>query len=252
MSPADCAAIRPLLAELAAGTATGHDRAEALRHVARCPACEQELAATARAADELLLLMPAREPSAGFESAVVARMLAATPPRAPRAGAIRRAVNALGAVVRPRPPRLLAVVRAAVVLVLVAALGAGLVWWRTGPDRRLADGYRQTLATANGSYLRAARLVTESGTPAGHVFLYQGSPSWVMVAITDAPTPGDYAVTVVRDDGRRDPIGVCRAADGTGTVGYELPVSVRHVASIEATGPGGVRLTAVNEIPLDK
>src|SRR5258708_24065223 len=80
---ADCQSVRPLLAELAIGAATGHDRAEALRHVAGCTGCRHEVAELARAADDLLLLVPEREPPPGFETQVAQRIanLAGARPR---------------------------------------------------------------------------------------------------------------------------------------------------------------------------
>ncbi|GAB3410662.1 anti-sigma factor family protein [Flindersiella endophytica] len=79
--PRDCEQVRLVLAELATGAAAGDERAAALQHVAGCEACRQELAQLARAADELLLLAPEREPPAGFESRVLARLQQQPAPR---------------------------------------------------------------------------------------------------------------------------------------------------------------------------
>src|ERR1700748_3457142 len=93
----DCQSVRPLLAELAIGAATGHDRAEALRHIAGCTGCRHEVADLARAADDLLLLVPEREPPPGFETAVAQR-IANLPDARPR----RRRPTRLD---RQSPPR---------------------------------------------------------------------------------------------------------------------------------------------------
>ena len=62
----DCVAVSPLLAELAAGAATGYERAQALRHVDGCLACRRELAELAR-----VLGMAKKSPrKAGLVSAV--------------------------------------------------------------------------------------------------------------------------------------------------------------------------------------
>jgi hypothetical protein len=230
----DCARVRPLLAELATGAATGHERALALRHVAACPACRAELAELSRIADDLLLLAPLREPPAGFESAVMRHL---HPVAAPRRRRTRR--KRPGTAQRPLVARLVAVATA---LVVAVSGGVALEFWRTGPDRRLADHYRQVLAQPAGQYPRSAAVTTDNGDVVGTVYLYPGSPPWVMVAITAAPEPGNYAMDVVTANGARYPAGVCPVTGRTGTIGYPLPVPVASIAAIELTRPG-LRLT---------
>jgi hypothetical protein len=232
----DCARVVPLLAELATGAATGHERALALRHAAGCPSCRAELADLSRVADDLLLLAPLREPPAGFESAVMRRLDPAGAGRLDPAGAPARAVT------RPRRPRALRLVAAAAALALAAGAGAAAESWRTAPDRRLADEYRRALAEPPGQGPRSAALTTDSGAVVGAVYLYPGTPAWVMVTITNAPEPGDYAMDVVTVDGVRYAAGVCPVAGRTGTIGYSLPVPVASIATIELSRPG-LRMT---------
>ena len=221
----DCARVGPLLAELATGAATGYERAEALRHVAGCPACRGELADLSRVADDVLLLAPLREPPASFESAVMRRLPGFAPGRRPHA-------------VRPLAVRLVAAVAA---LLVAVGAGAALESWRTEPDRRLADEYRQVLVRpATGP--KSAAVTTDSGDVVGNVYLYQGSPAWIMVALTAAPQPGDYTMDVVTVGGRRYQAGVCPVTGRTGTIGYSLPVPIASIAAIELNRPG-VRLT---------
>src|SRR4029450_14086852 len=99
-----CEEVRSLVPELALGIAAGDDRARALEHLADCPACRGRLEELSIVADELLLLAPAQEPPAGFESRVLGRLEPpARPPRrrrilvpavatrdAPRAGCAAR------------------------------------------------------------------------------------------------------------------------------------------------------------------
>jgi hypothetical protein len=232
----DCEQVRPLLAEVAAGAATGYDLALALGHVAGCPACREELIELTRVADDLLLLTPEREPPAGFETAVVQRIVGLTshPPRRrwrPR--------------IQPgRTDRGLRLVAALIILLLAVASGAAFALWRTAPDRRLADQYRQTLALAGGRYLKAAQVTTDSGREVGHIFLYEGSPSWITVVLTAAPVAGDYAMSIVTTDGVRYPAGTCQVTGQSATVGYALPVPVSAISAIELVHPG-VRLTAL-------
>ncbi|HKT02826.1 MAG TPA: zf-HC2 domain-containing protein [Rugosimonospora sp.] len=221
----DCAGVRPLLAELATGALTGYARAQVLRHVSGCAACRAELAELSRVADELLLLAPSREPRAGFESAVLERLHTAGARRRPRLGrtAVRRLVAA-----------------AAVVVALL--VGVAVEDWRTAPDRRLADQYRQILAWPGRAAPVSAAVLTPGGAVAGTVYLYPGSPPWVMVAVTAAPQPGDYTMDVVTAAGARYPVGICTVSGRTGTIGYSLPVPITQLRTIELSRPG-LRLT---------
>lgn len=243
-----CGVVRPLLAELATGAVTGQARAEVLAHVAACAPCRQELAALSRAVDELLLLAPATEPPAGFESAVMSR-LGGLPARA-RRRPWRHVPESRGATVsdpRPRrrmPGRALAPALAVVLALGIAAGSAALVWWRTADDRNLAAQHRQALEVADGRYLRAAAMTTHSGVRAGTVFLYQGNPSWVLVTIAMAPTDGPYEMVLVSRDGGTYSIGVCQVTAGTGTASYRLNRPVSSIAAVRLTGPGGARLDA--------
>ena len=239
----DCQSVRPLLTELAIGAATGHDRAEALRHVAACTGCRHEVAELARAADDLLLLVPEREPPPGFETAVAQRIanLADPRPRRRRLARAGKSPPAAGAVSRRLPARAVRLAAAAVVLAITAAGGAAAAYWQAASDRHLADRYRQTIAASG--YSTATAVTSTSGTVVGHLFLYQGSPPWAMVAITDAPQPGNYTMVVLTTSGRSYSVGVCAVTGRSGTAGYALTVPVAQIAAVELSRPG-IRLTA--------
>jgi hypothetical protein len=232
------------LAELAIGAATGHDRADAVRHVAGCPSCRHEVAELARAADDLLLLVPEREPPPGFETAVAQRIANLADPRSRRRRPARltgRLPRPAGTVSRRRPARALRLAAATVVLAISAAGGAAAAYWQAASDRHLADRYRQTIAASG--YPTTTAVTSTSGTVVGHLFLYQASPSWVMVAITDAPQPGDYTMVVRTTSGRSYSVGVCAVTGRSGIAGYALTVPVTQIAAIELNRPG-IRLTA--------
>lgn len=240
----DCHAARPMLAELATGAATGHDRADAVRHVAGCPSCRHEVAELARAADDLLLLVPEREPPPGFETAVAQRIASLGDPRSRR----RRAARIAGTSLRPAggpsrrlPRRTVRLAAAAVVLAISAAGGAAATYWQAAADRHLADRYRHTIAAAD--YPTATAVTSTGGTVVGHLFLYKGSPSWAMVAITDAPQSGEYTMVVLTTSGRTYPVGVCAVTGRGGTAGYPLTMPVAQIAAVELSRPG-IRLTA--------
>jgi hypothetical protein len=80
MTDHGCSACRSAAAELALGLLTGRERADALAHLERCPACHAHVEGLARVHDALQALPPAHDPPAGFESRVLARL----PRRRPR------------------------------------------------------------------------------------------------------------------------------------------------------------------------
>jgi hypothetical protein len=229
--PAGCAEVRDLLPEFALGSLTGHDRAEVLRHLMRCPSCRRELDGLSRVADELLLMAPQQEPSAGFEAAVLGRIgLSDARPQKPRARFGKMLLRAAA-------------------LVLVAALGAGAVWWHTAGDRGLARHYKQTLSVADGRYLTAVPIVasdrdTASYSAAGYVFAYQGNPSWLMVTISAAPADGRYNVTMVAVDGESFTIGACQATASSCAIGNTVNVPVSEIQAVRLTQPGVPTLIA--------
>jgi hypothetical protein len=217
--PDRCAEVADLLPEVATGAATGPDRARVLRHLAGCASCRVELEELSRTADELLPLVPEREPPAGFEAAVLARL-------APPAPAVHS---------RPRRAWRLAVAAAAVVV--AAALAAGLVWWRTAPDRQLAAQYRQTLSIGDGSYLEAAP-VTSGSTTVGHLYAYQGHPSWIYVTVTNAPAPGRYQVELTAKDGRQWQMGECVVTRRYCGAGATIRIRVEDISAVRLELPG--------------
>lgn len=206
-----CREVRELIPELAMGVASGESRARGLAHLADCPSCRRELEEVSGTVDALLLLVPEREPPAGFD----VRVLAALDQRAPR-------------------HRLRTGLLVTAAMVLVATLAAGLTWWRGADDREVAADYRSVLSTADGSYLRAADLQID-GADAGTVFAYQGQPSWLFMSVEDAPN-GTYHVRLIGTDGRTRWLGTCTVRDGTGSWGTSVDVPIRSVDRVEMFG----------------
>jgi hypothetical protein len=217
-----CAQVAELLPEVATGAATGDDRARVLRHLTGCADCRRELEELARTADDLLPLVPEREPPAGFEAAVLARLAPSAPVITLRLR--RRAWQLAGQVAA---------------VVVAAALAAGLVWWRTSPERRLAAEYRETLAVGDGSYLRAAPVTAGSGAVVGHLYAYQGRPSWVYVTVTNAPEPGQYAVRLSAEDGRQWELGECVVQRRYCGAGATITIPVDAISAVRLDQPSG-------------
>jgi hypothetical protein len=213
-----CEHTRQLAAELALGIADGADRARALQHLAECAECRRAVEELSAVADELLLLAPERQPPVGFESRVLA--LLQPPPAAPRR-------------LRQRRRGLLAALAAAAV---AAALAAAVVLGATSDDRRLADHYRAALATAHGTDFEAARLRDAAQLPAGVVYGYRGSPSWIFVAIYRPYRSTPYAVELTMTSGRRVRLASLRLDPRTGSAGQAIPVDLHSVSGVRLVG----------------
>lgn len=244
-----CGELRDALTEVALGVADGTTRGAVMAHLATCDRCRDELSSLSAAADELLLLVPDREPPAGFEGRVLARLDPAGPAGSRGPTTLRRH--------RMRRAALAGVAAAG----LLVAGGAG-AWVVTAPDRELAATYRTTLDTAHGRYLTAADLVTEdpasdstasdstagdntagedtagngSTGSVGTVFLYEGDPSWAYVVVRDAGPAASYDVTAVVAAGATDPnTNDPNTTDpGTNDPGTDVP----YGRGVHATEPG--------------
>jgi hypothetical protein len=214
-----------LLAEFALGTLTGQERARVLEHVGACEECRRDLAALSEVGDELLLLAPRAEPPVGFESRVFERVATL--------GESRRRMHSRwlkrrGAQ-RPRSRRWMVLVAAALVGGLI---GAAVTFVAESEDRTLADSYRETLAVAQGQYFAARQLVDAAGSPVGHVFGYQGSPSWVFFVVRRGPKKATYEVEMTTRSGRTWSAGELYVSDGRGSMGLALAVDLRSIKQI--------------------
>jgi hypothetical protein len=174
-----CEEARALAPELSLGSATGEERARVLLHLASCPDCRRLVSELSAVADELLLLAPAHEPPAGFESRVLARLSEG----------------------KTRGRRLRRFLGIAAVAVLAAAISGGGVFWAGRSDREVAARYQGVLALANGEYFSAAHLRDIHGTRRGLLFGYQGDRSWLFVSMHEPMDPGTYRVESVNTGG---------------------------------------------------
>ncbi|SEF12216.1 anti-sigma factor family protein [Jiangella alba] len=272
VDPTRCGEVADALAEVATGAASGPDRARVLAHLADCPDCRRELEELTRVADEVLLVAPEHDPPAGFEGAVLARIAALTadepdaletpaepeaPPAAEAAPAaaseapaevaepdVPPAAEPSDAVVTPlRPRRWRRVLPYAAAAAIAALGGAGVVWQATSEDRDLAAGYRETLDVANGRYFHAAPLLDDAGAQVGHVFLYQGEPSWVFTVLGDTAAPGTYDVSVVTEDGAQTIADYEVGAAGGGS-GGTVDTNIYEIRRVDLIGSDGVTYSA--------
>jgi hypothetical protein len=226
MSPPSgrCADTWPTLPELALGIADGEERALAIEHVASCSACRRELEELTMVGDDLLAMVPEREPPAGFEARVLARVGAGAEPARPRRRHLRRFAMAASA----------AAAAAATAIALTLSYSS---------DRQLAAQYRAALQQAHGQYFASARLHTTDGRPAGTVFAYQGSPSWLFYVMDSGYASGAYREQIVTRSGRLITLPPFRLV--AGSWGVATPVPVRDVGVVRLIGePGGRPLAA--------
>ena len=238
-----CAEFADVAAELALGVLTGRERAEALTHIDRCHACREHVRQLTLTGEELLGLLPAREPPPGFETRVMERLgLTGPAPRPARRGwRIRERHPERGGLTR----RMLAA--AAVVVALVAS---GVGGW----------GLRAATAPSATSTLSSAALLSASHQNVGEVFVYNGDPRWMYMSVDMGVSNGTVTCQLESADGHLRTIGSFKLTDGYGSWGSPAwssggaPVGARLVAAngtvlATASFPGASALFAGKWVP---
>jgi hypothetical protein len=212
MSPPSrrCSETWQTLPELTLGIADGEERALALEHLADCKDCRRELEELSALTDDLLTLVPEREPPAGFEARVLERVRAREAPARPRRRPLRRLSFAAAALAGA----------AAMAIALTISYSS---------DRHLAAQYRAALNGAHGQFFQSASLRTQDGSRAGTVFGYQGSPSWLFYTLADDGN-AVYKEQIVTRSGRSVTLPPFRLV--AGSWGIATPVPVRDIALV--------------------
>jgi len=206
-------------AELAMDVATGVERGRALAHLEVCRECRSLVSGLAEAKDEVLLLAPEREPSAGFES---------------------RTLTHLARLGRPaRAPRWRRILSLSVAASVAAAAGVGGAWLATRSDRQVAALFRTALERADGTYLGVEVLRRPDGTRAGHVAVYLGRPSWIFAVVDEGAPVGTFDVEIVAASGDRRPAGVLTIETDRPGAGLVLPPGLERVAAVVLVPRGG-------------
>jgi hypothetical protein len=211
-----CDEIRELAPEVALGILEGEERGRVLEHLADCPDCRTRVKELSEVADELLLLAPHKEVPVGFESRVLGRVLPEPQPR-PR-----------------RRRRLLVMLAPATAAAAAVAITLGVV----SDDLRLASHYRDTLQEANGKEFESYKLQTEDGSPAGTVFSYQGSPSWLFITVDPAHRGDVSGAELVTNNGAQLPLGWFHM-DPWGSSGGGIPVDPHRVSVLRLLPAAG-------------
>jgi predicted anti-sigma-YlaC factor YlaD len=204
----DCARLREVAPELALGVLVGAERGQALAHLAGCAECRHFVDEMSEVADSLLLLSADAEPPLGFESRVVARLAAGHP--------------------RRRRWRWIATAAAAVVL---AAVATGIAVHHN--DDRSGDGH-----------VRTAALVGKTGKDAGDVYVMEGQPAWVVMAISSKGAGRTYLCELNFRDGRVVRAGQFTVPDHDGWWGIQVADGVDGLQSVRLLALDGTMIAS--------
>ncbi len=210
-----CDEMEELAPELALGTLTGSERAEAVEHLASCPDCQRRVAELAQVVDSLLVLAPEDDPSPDLEARVLARTVREQP--------------ADGVPERRTPRRrwvLAGSIAAAVLAVLVFTIVALL-----RDDGQNADTVRTAVATEDGGRSVCRAVINEV------------DPAWLFVSLDE---PGEeragYDVEIRFDSGETARVGRIDLRDGHGELAVTLDLQgsrAHSVRLIDADGEFG-------------
>lgn len=225
MNERACEACRAVAPELALGIASGDERAAAMRHLAHCDECREDLRSLTDAADLLLLAAPEVEPSAGFDDRVVAGL-------APAA--------------RPTRWSRRAVLLASAAAVLVALACGSVVGWVIGRPDAEQRRYAEALQSMDGESLRVASFGVEA--PATRAVAYDGDPSWLLVTVDGGLPDGDYLVVCEYRGGWSITPGTVSVHDGRGGWATTVHRTVDDLTAVRLQGGDG---TAVANAAFD-
>jgi hypothetical protein len=238
-----CGEFADVAAELALGVLTGRERAQAVAHLDECDSCREHIRQLSLTGEEMLGLLPSREPAEGFESRVMGRLGLATPnlasPVIPGQATPSLATASLGGQPDPegqRSPkrwtrRMLTVAAAA-----LAVVACGLGGWGLRGAVAPSGGARGTTAEAP---LREAALLTAAHQTEGKVYLYDGSPRWLYMAVDTHGSSNDNVICQLETRGGGTvTIGSFRLQGGYGAWGSPDPIAASQVT--------GARLTTMN------
>ena len=225
-----CDTVRTSAAEFVLGTLDGVERAALIDHLDGCARCREEIAALADTVNDLALLAPEVEPSAGFAERVLARGSTGTAAVATLPGEQRRLELVEP---QPVPPRPLRRRRAWVVLAAAAAIVA------------LAIGFVSRREPDSSGSVAFAVMVTPDGGVMGTTSALDGGG--VAVAVEYPTNWHDYRLEVVRRDGSTMTLGPMTLSDGAWRWQGQVPDSA-SVERLRVVRPDG-RVTCWGRLP---
>lgn len=220
MNNMTCATLRDAASELALDMLSGEERAAALAHLETCASCRWEVTLLTDAVEQLLVLAPAVEPSAGFEQRVLARLEAlaaseASPPTSPRG--------------RPRRPTARRVL--AIAAMMVAIVAAGVIITARSDDNEVA-------ARTADMWSRSGHVVGEVSVPGAADSIVLAIPDWIgLVQTYGATVDAPYWVAVESADGSRDLYRLPPVEEQPWTIPIDVdPTTVAAVSLVDNTG----------------
>ena len=248
-----CAEFGDVAAELALGVLTGRERARALAHLERCDACRENVRLLTVTGEELVGLLPAIEPPAGFETRVMDRLGLGTPAPAQAPARPLSPARRLGRKLAgwfgggrtgkgwigsgtghgwaSRPRRILAAAAVAAAVVV-----AGLGGW----------GLHGATSSPVASPLTSAPLLTASHQTAGHIYFYDAGSRWLYMSVDlGSLDNGTVLCQVEGQDGHVTTVGSFRLSGGYGYWGSPVPATSGPLTSARiVTTTGTVLATA--------
>jgi hypothetical protein len=237
-----CAEFADVAAELALGVLTGRERARALAHLDRCDGCRENVRQLTVTGEELVGMLPAIEPPAGFETRVMERLGLGTPtpsPARPLSPARRFGLKladwtgggGTGRSGMSRPRRILAAAAVAVAFIV-----GGLGGW----------GLQASTSSPAASPLSSAALLTASHQTAGQVYFYDSGSRWLYMSVDirsgGAAGNGTVICQVEGPDGHVTTVGSFRLSGGYGYWGSPDPVTSGPLTGARLVTPTGTVL----------
>jgi hypothetical protein len=244
----DCTQLAGVAAELALGVLTGRGRAEAIAHLDGCEACRRDVRQLTLTGEELLGLLPASEPPAGFEIRVLEQLGLLVPgrgiagPRRIKAPGARSRRD--GEPWRPSGGRARQVLVAAATSLAIVAAGFG--GWRIGTTTSAAPRVAPAPLRVASAPLRSADLITADDKVVGAVFLYASTPGWLYFSVDTNSSAGKVTCQVVGMDGQVRTIGSFRLAWGDGFWGSPDPGNIGRLRSARLVSPDGTVLATAS------
>jgi hypothetical protein len=238
-----CAEFADVAAELALGVLTGRERAQAVAHLDECDCCREHVRQLSLTGEEMLGLLPSREPAEGFESRVMGRLGLATPSQATPSLATASLSGEPGPKGQRSPKRwtrrMLTVAAAA-----LAVVACGLGGWGLRGAMAPSGGARGTTAEAP---LREAALLTPAHQAEGKVYLYDGSPRWLYMAVDTHGSSNDSVICQLETRGGGTiTIGSFRLEGGYGAWGSPDPIAASQVTGARLTTMTGTVLATAS------
>ena len=247
-----CGEFADVAAELALGVLTGRERAQVVAHLDECDSCREHVRQLSLTGEEMLGLLPSREPAEGFESRVMGRLGLATPsqaspgapsltrPRLDRASLGDGEPDPKGQRSPKRWTRRMLTVAAAALAVVACGLGGWGLRGAVAPS----GGARGTTAEAP---LREATLLTAAHQAEGKVYLYDGSPRWLYMAVDTHGSSNDSVICQLETRGGGTvTIGSFRLEGGYGAWGSPDPIAASQVTGARLTTLSGTVLATAS------